>query len=196
MEIKEVLLRKVRNIMEGWEDHGIYAVSFWVDFNEDNTFRGVSNVSEWMVSCNREEDCEDAGPLDEEHWNYAFWNQEEEPVITASDDDPEMALLFDWYHQQGLTHIGSESEDGDYDEEMNYVGKGPEGHYQLLMLAAEVARRLQEEGFLEKRFHKKIPIIVHGLEYAWYDLEATKLANPHGEAEAFLEYVRRELEEL
>ena len=196
MEIKEVLLRKVRNIMEGWEDHGIYAVSFLVDFNEDNTFRGVSNVSEWMVSCNREEDCEDAGPLDEERWNYAFWNQEEEPVITASDDDPEMALLFDWYHQQGLTHIGSESEDDDYDEEMNYVGKGPEGHYQLLMLAAEVARQLQEEGFLKKRFHKKIPIIVHGLEYAWYDLEATKLANPHGEAEAFLEYVRRELEEL
>lgn len=107
-----------------------------------------------------------------------------------------MALLFDWYHQQGLTHIGSESEDGDCDEEMNYVGKGPEGHYQLLMLAAEVARQLQEEGFLEKRFHKKIPIIVHGLEYAWYDLEATKLANPHGEAEAFLEYVRQELEEL
>ncbi len=196
MEIKEVLLRKVRNIMEGWEDHGIYAVSFLVDFNEDNTFRGVSNVSEWMVSCNREEDCEDAGPLDEERWNYAFWNQEEEPVITADDDDPEMALLFDWYRQQGLTHIGSESEDGDYDEEMNYVGKGPEGHYQLLMLAAEVARQLQEEGFLEKRFHKKIPIIVHGLEYAWYDLEATKLANPHGEAEAFLEYVRQELEEL
>ena len=180
MEIKEVLLRKVRNIMEGWEDHGIYAVSFLVDFNEDNTFRGVSNVSEWMVSCNREEDCEDAGPLDEERWNYAFWNQEEEPVITASDDDPEMALLFDWYRQQGLTHIG----------------RGPEGHYQLLMLAAEVARQLQEEGFLEKRFHKKIPIIVHGLEYAWYDLEATKLANPHGEAEAFLEYVRQELEEL
>ncbi len=41
-----------------------------------------------------------------------------------------------------------------------------------------------------------MPIIVHGLEYAWYDLEATKLANPHGEAEVFLEYAHQELEEL
>lgn len=30
------------------------------------------------------------------------------------------------------------------------------------------------------------PVIVHGLEYAWYDLEATKKANPHGEANVFL----------
>ena len=45
---------------------------------------------------------------------------------------------------------------------------------------------LQSEGLIEKQFGKKIPIIVHGLEYAWYDIEAARNANPNVEAETFL----------
>ncbi|HIS49686.1 MAG TPA: hypothetical protein IAA80_04180 [Candidatus Gallacutalibacter pullistercoris] len=33
---------------------------------------------------------------------------------------------------------------------------------------------------------RKLPIIIHGLEYAWYDIEATKNANISGEADVFL----------
>lgn len=54
-----------------------------------------------------------------------------------------------------------------------------------------VANRLQSEGVVKNKFGKSIPIIVHGLEYAWYDIEATKHANPNGEAENFFIALRQ-----
>ena len=60
----------------------------------------------------------------------------------------------------------------------------------MLTLVSEVAKRLQQEGFLEKKFGKKIPILIHGLEYAWYDIEATQNANINGEADIFLKAMK------
>ena len=94
-------------------------------------------------------------------------------------------MLFDWYRVSGITNIGEEDENC-YDENYNYIGKGPVGHYELLGLVSEVAKRLQEEAFIEEKFGQKLPILIHGLEYAWYDIEATKKANIHGEADVFL----------
>jgi len=44
----------------------------------------------------------------------------------------------------------------------------------LLQIVAEVANKLQSKRYVEQHFGKEIPIIIHGLEYAWYDIEATK----------------------
>ena len=87
-------------------------------------------------------------------------------------------MLFDWYEENGITNIGEEDSDEDYDEDGRYIGKGPVGHYELLEIASNVGRKLQEEGVIEDHFGKPLPIIVHGLEYAWYDVEATENANP------------------
>jgi hypothetical protein len=36
------------------------------------------------------------------------------------------------------------------------------------------------------QFKKPLPIIIHGLECAWYDIEATQKANPNGEADTYI----------
>ena len=64
------------------------------------------------------------------------------------------------------------------------------GHYELLGLVSNVAKRLQQEAFIEKKFGRKLPIIIHGLEYAWFDIEATQNANINGEAEVFLKAMK------
>ena len=46
-----------------------------------------------------------------------------------------------------------------------------------------VAKNLQESGFIKSKFGKPIPIVIHDLEYTWYTIEATKEANPNGEAD-------------
>ena len=172
-------------IISAWNEEGIYAISFFVDSNELYEYRGFENVSSFAISYNTEADCEGAGQFDEERWNYAFWRQDETPVIDPYTPNELTDLLFDWYQENGITNIGEEDEDC-YDERCNYIGKGPEGHYELLGLVSEAAKRLQEEGFIEEKFGRKIPIIIHGLEYPWYDIEATKKANVHGEADVFL----------
>ena len=187
--ISEKLYLKIKSIMDTWCEDGIYAISFFVNSNESYEYKGFTNVSSFAVSYNTEADCEGAEQYSEERWNYAFWRQDETPIIDPYEPDELTDLLFDWYKEHGILNIGEEDENC-YDEDFNYIGKGPVGHYELLTLVSEAAKRIQQEGFIEKKFGKKLPIIIHGLEYAWYDIEATKNANINGEADTFLKAMK------
>ena len=85
----------------------------------------------------------------------------------------------------GIKNIGYEDPRSCYDSKMRYIGKGPIGCYELLSQITAVAKKLQESGFIREQFGKAIPIIIHDLEYPWYMIEATKEANPNGEADTF-----------
>lgn len=185
-DIEKILYDKVKSEMLNWDEDGIYAVSFFVYSNEAYGFRNFTNVSTWAISYNTEADCQGAGPFDEERWNYAFWRQDETYIIDVDEPDACTEALYKWYAEQGIENIGFEDSENMYDEEYNYIGKGPVGHYELIGIAANVAKKLQEEGFLLKQFKKAVPIIIHGLECAWYDIEATQKANPNGEADAYI----------
>ena len=187
--ISEKLYLKIKSIMDTWCEDGIYAISFFVNSNESYEYKGFTNVSSFAVSYNTEADCEGAEQYSEERWNYAFWRQDETPIIDPYEPDELTDLLFDWYKEHGILNIGEEDENC-YDEDFNYIGKGPVGHYELLTLVSEAAKRIQQEGFCENKFGKKLPIIIHGLEYAWYDIEATKNANINGEADVFLKAMK------
>lgn len=186
VDIEKILYDKVKSEISNWDEEGIYAVSFFVYSNEAYEFKNFTNVSTWAISYNTEKDCEEAGPLDEERWNYAFWRQNEIGIIDINEPNEFTEALYQWYEEQGIENIGFEDMENMYDEKYNYVGKGPVGHYELIGIAANVAKKLQEEGFISNKFKKQIPIIIHGLEYTWYDIEATKKANPNGQADTYI----------
>lgn len=190
IDITDKIYRRVKAIIDTWNEPDIYAISFFVYSNEAYEYKGFRNVSSFAVSFNAESDCDGAGEYSEERWNYAFWRQDEFPVIEPSQPDTLTELLFAWYSENGITDIGKEADDC-YDSEGYYIGKGPCGHYELLSVVSDAARRIQEEGFIEGHFGRKLPIIVHGLDYAWYDIEATKNANPNGEAEVFMKAMKK-----
>lgn len=183
---EEKLYLKIKSVMEAWCDDGIYAISFFVCSNEAYEYNGFSNVSLFAISYNTEDDCGGAGQFDEERWNYAFWRQNETMIIDPDRPNELTDMLFDWYKENGIENLGEEDENC-YDEYFRYIGKGPIGHYELLTLVSNAAKRLQQEEFVQIKFGKRLPIIIHGLEYAWYDIEATKNANIHGEADTFLQ---------
>ncbi|MDE7454264.1 MAG: hypothetical protein K2M64_00345 [Clostridia bacterium] len=185
---EEKLYIKIKSVMDTWCEDGIYAISFFVYSNEAYECNGYSNVSLFAISYNTEDDCNGADQFDEERWNYAFWRQDETMIIDPDNPNELTNMLFDWYKENGITNIGVEDENC-YDEHMCYIGKGPVGHYELLTLVSKVAKRLQQEDYVQSKFGKRLPIIIHGLEYAWYDIEATQNANVHGEAETFLQAV-------
>lgn len=74
-----------------------------------------------------------------------------------------------------------------YDDEYNYIGKGPNGYYELLQIVSNVAKRLLDNNVISNTFKREIPIIIHDLEYSWFSEEATKNGNPNGIADIFLE---------
>ncbi len=184
------LYDKVKGEILKWDEEDIYAISFYVNSNEAYEYKGFDNVTMWKISYNTEDDCDGADELDEERWNYAFWRQDTETIIDVYEPNKYTDALFEWYAQQGITNIGEENKDEMYDENCSYIGKGPAGHYELLQLASSIARKLHEDGTIKEHFGKDIPIIVHGLEYAWYDIEATQKANPQGQADTFLKAMK------
>ena len=189
-DFENVLYERVKNEILSWNEEDIYAISFFVESNGAYEYKGFENVTMWAISYNTEEDCDGAEELDEERWNYAFWRQNETMIIDVDMPNKYTDTLFDLYSEHGITNIGEENEDEMYDEDMNYIGKGPVGHYELLQLASGVAKRLQEDGIIKEHFGKELPIIIHGLEYAWYDLEATAKANPDGQADTFFKAMK------
>lgn len=148
--------------------------------------QSIDSMDLYVDIYNTESDCNGAGELSEERWNYAFWRQDDTPVIEAEDENEGMKILFDWYRENGINNIGYEDYQSCYDSEMRYIGKGPVGYYELLSEVTVVAEKLQRCGFIKNKFGKSVPIIIHDLEYPWYIIKATKTANPGGEANAFL----------
>ena len=177
IDIEKILYDKIKTEISNWNEEGIYAISFFVYSNEVYEYKDFTNVSIWDISYNTESDCEGAGPLDEERWNYAFWRQNTTSIIDVDEPDEYTEALYQWYEEQGIENIGFES------AENMYV---PVGHYELIDIAANVARKLQEEGFISAHFKKTMPIIIHGLECDLYEVEATKKANPNGEADTYI----------
>ena len=186
---KEALYNKVKSEVLKWNEEGIYAISFFVYPNEAYEYKGYSNVSMWAISYNTESDCKGAGDFDEERWNYAFWRQNETMIIDVDKSNEYTDALFEWYAQQGITDIGEEKGEI-YDERCRYIGNGPAGHRELLQIASDIAKRLHEEGIIKEHFGKDLPVIVHGLEYPWYDIEATQNANPNGQEDVFLKAMK------
>lgn len=180
MDLKEYIFNKVEPIIRKWDEEGIYAVSFFVHENMSN-----DSIPTFSISYNTEDDCDDTSVLSEERWNYAFWRQDEIEIIG---NQKSTATLLQWYTDNGIENIGFEDEDTMYDDEGEYIGKGPNGYYELAQVVSEVAKELHEQQVISNTFKKELPIIVHDLEYSWFMIELTKEANPGGEADTFLAF--------
>lgn len=190
IDLQAYLEKKIRGIISAWNEDDIYAISFFVYANEAYEYNGYSNVTQFSVSYNTEKDCSGAGELSEERWNYAFWRQNETPIIEADNENEGIKFLFNWYEENGVDNIGYENYDACYDNEMRYIGKGPVGYYELLSVITDVAKKLQDSGFVKHKFGRPIPIIIHDLEYSWYIIEATKKANSNREADMFFAAIK------
>ena len=185
IDLQAYLEDKVCNIISSWDEEDIYAISFFVYANLGFEYKEYSNVTTFCISYNTERDCRGAGELAEERWNYAFWRQNENYIIDAYEDDEGMKILFDWYAENGIDNIGFEEYSACVNEDNKYIGKGPNGYYELLSEITAVAKKLQDSNFIKNKFGKSIPIIIHELECSWYTVEATEKANTHGEADTY-----------
>ena len=189
--LQSYLQNKLCNIISSWNEDYIYAISFFVNSNESYRYKEYSNLTKFSVSYNTERDCTDTDMFSEKRWNYAFWRQNETPVIEFENENEGIKILFDWYEKKGIKNIGYEDYTSCYDDKMKYIGKGPVGYYELLSEITSVAKKLQDSGFIKNKFGKPIPIIIHDLEYPWYIMEATKTANSNGEADIFFAAMKK-----
>ena len=95
--------------------------------------------------------------------------------------------MVDWYAENGVDNIGYEDDEQDYDDEMNYIGNGPNGCKELYALISEVVLNLRSDNEVGKII-ADIPILIHDYEYSYYITKYIKSANPNKQADEFLKY--------
>ena len=108
IDLRGYIEAKLRDIILSWDEAGIYGISFLVQAKEAYTYNGHSNVPEFSVSYNTENDCRGAAPLSETRWNYAFWRQNETYIIEATAANEGMRVLFNWYEENDIDNVGYE----------------------------------------------------------------------------------------
>lgn len=166
MDLEKYLYEKVCPILRSWDEKGIYAISFYVNYDETTDFYGIKNFPEFSVGYNTEADCDGESLYSEARWNYAFWCQNNIAIVDTIEAVEGAEALVKWYRSKGIENAGEEeNEDSMYDDNMKYIGKGPAGFYEFVGAVTNVAGRIQQEGIVREQFGS-IPILIHDLEYS------------------------------
>lgn len=176
-----------------WKQDKIVAISILVYANENFTYKNIKKFFEISIGYISESSISDNYDIENGEYEWDLADIEGREVILDPENYNETAeIVLEWLISKGVKNIGTEDYEKSYDENMNYVGKGPNGYYEVLTMISEVARKLQLQGIIGEKFGK-VPIIVHDLEYSWYSEDATILANPNNEAKDFIGYFRKNI---
>jgi hypothetical protein len=125
----------------------------------------------------------------EAKWNYAYWCQDIEYQFGYGET---AGLVKQWIYENNLESHTIENEDEMYDDKMRYIGKGPILTQRFVDILVDVANRLHSENITQNKDGEKIPIIIHELEYYEAIAEQNERANPQGQANEFIKWVRNQ----
>lgn len=141
--MKEKLQLLIIQEIQKWENEDIYAISLYVNDEEDDPLRPTV-----MLGYNTEkqvmERVQDASDEQEARWNYAFWLQNEELYWGVGESEE---YVKKWISENNLM---------DREDEVTEA---------FIKLLIDIVRDIHALGILRDKFGKEIPILIHELEY-------------------------------
>ena len=157
--MKEYLSDMFKKIILSWNDFDIYVISLFVYDDNDNPLEPTVTLG-YNTYSNLQKNIDFAWDESEAKWNYAYWLQNEEFVFGSGKTKQ---IVQDWVSDNLETLTMDES-----------------GITNLFIkMLIDIVKELHSSGFIVKKFGKKIPIIIHELEY--YD----EIANQNIEANGY-----------
>lgn len=173
-------------------DMGVFSISILISSYDEERFHNIHSFPYIVLSYILEKDVDSLPLLSEERWNIAYWNIEHDYILLHPYEDPSGAdMLYHWFELIHVNNIGVEDESKMYNDNMEYIGKGPNGYWELYEEIVASVLDVRASAGLETSM-QKIPIIIHDYDYSWYTERFTKTANPNHQADAFLEYYKKE----
>ncbi len=166
----------------------IYVLSFYVDESAHENCHPILRVG--FNTQSRVETCRaeigGQADADELKWNFAFWLQN--TLLSFGEPGTEgQRLLEDMLTRKKLWY-SDKDEDADFDacmQKADAIGQC------FAAMCVRVAQELHACGIIEQRFGRRIPIIVHELEYFDQIASRTAAANPAGLANEFVDWINR-----
>ena len=138
---KKYFYDKFIEIINQWKEDEIAAISILVYSNETYVYKGIKNFFEISIGYIQKDDKYDSDDV-----------KGLKVILNAEEDDETAEIILEFLVSNGVKNIGSEDFEKSYDENMNYIGKGPNGYYEVLNMISEVARDLQLHGIVNKKF--------------------------------------------
>lgn len=178
----EVIRQHIESINPALVD-SIYVLSFYVDDSgSEYSFEEAEEAGEYgtinlTLGYNTVEQLEKCTPPNqgiwcmasdagEAKWNYAFWLQN--VLCFIGQRDTESAAQRDKFVASIIPG---------FDVKQEFVN-----------IFVRISRQLHQEGIIERKFGRAIPVIIHELEYYDQIAHQTSAANPNGIAEEFVEW--------
>lgn len=167
------------------EAEDAYAISLWVEWEDDDGRMPAIVVG---FNTHARVRVESAAESDEAEvrWNFAYWLQNELAVVAHTYDDPKgAALRKDWIEGLGLWY--SDEDRDRWDEEVDErAGRIVD---EFFALTVRVVQRLHASGVVERAFGRRLPVLIHELEYYDAIAEYNRAANPPDLVADFLRWM-------
>ena len=167
--IKEAFLR-----MDGEERQDVYALSFWF-YNEDDDARYPKVNVSFNTTTHFKEQVGYASSEAEAKWNYAYWLQDELLEIGGSEDE----LLRNWFVSSPYYFSDEEEAEAVNDDLLfeQLLVKSQDLEILFIEGIKELVISLHNDGIIKASFGRKLPVIVHELEYYDKPISWTKEVN-------------------
>jgi len=167
--MKEILLPQIKEKIKNWDKSDIYAISLWVNDNDDNPCEPTVTLG-YNTENHYKTQIEKASDEEEARWNFAFWLQNEELIFGIGESKE---IVKKWILENGFKYFTSD-EDMTY-EEIDEARKITELFVNVLI---DIVKELHETGFIKEQFGRNVPVLIHELEY--YEEIATQNIEANG----------------
>ena len=134
--------------------------------NECFEYKGINNFfSISFGALNKDDDIGEMADV------FECIDDNEKFIINPESYDGEAQLVVDYLKEIGINNIGYENIDDSYNDDMEYIGKGPNGLYELIELISKIIVEVWKERDYQ------IPVLFVDYEASWFLEECTKLLN-------------------
>jgi hypothetical protein len=187
--LKKYVFESIKAEILSWNNDvikDIYVISLYISNSEDDPRRPVITLG-YNTMEQYDSALSEASDNEEAKWNYAYWLQNEELIIGDNwGENLEDGEKISQWIKENYLYYSDEEEDEDFDKALKL---GDEITGRFVELCVEVVKELHEEGIIEQKFGKALPLIIHELEY--YDLiaEQNKGANPEEVIKEFTDWI-------
>jgi hypothetical protein len=182
----EKLKNAIQEIANEEDKKEVYALSFCYTCDDDDLrfpkitlgYNTLSNVKEESYNATSKEDAK---------WNFDYWLQTEVETVGGKKDK----LLKQWFAKTSYFYSDEENDRAIEEDEELYdklLKKGDKFGKDFIKEVIVLAKRLLDDGEVEKVFGRNIPIIIHQRDFEDTPISWTKKANPAKLIKEFLEY--------
>jgi len=182
--LKNEIISEFKSIISSWRDRDIYAISFYVNNFCDNPCEPTVTLG-YNTERQYEKSKERTNNEQEARWNYAFWLQNKE-FIFGKDETKE--IVKNWIIHSGLPYFPCVDYDFDIPDSVDneVLRKITKGFVDILV---DIVKELHSSGFIQNKFGRTIPVIIHELEYYNEIAQQNERANSFHAASEFAAWI-------